>query len=404
MQMQIPTKAGVAAILTCLLAACNAGPSPGAARPLPTARSLPSGSLPVAPSSPATSPEPAPAATIPRGQVPSGFLPLSTTWVSLSKGWVLGTAPCAAGSCLGLLRTDDAGRTWAAVTAPPAHVTPGFQSGSVHDVRFADSEDGWAFGPDLWATHDGGATWRHQVLNGSGLVLVESLEATAGRVHAAVIVFDSVGVRVYESPVNKDAWVATGVAISAGAGPVPRSLLVATEGAGWMIQVNRTVVGGARLYQGEWREWKPPCADAGGRAFLAAASATSLAAICNEGVWTNGPPATRLYLSQDGGSSFQRVGTDLPVGSTGAIASPRPGTVITGAFTADGHAILLETTDSGATWTRVYDAANRSVTLYVGFTSASQGVAILTGDLGGTLLMTFDAGRHWSPITLGTAG
>ena len=94
----------------------------------------------------------------------------------------------------------------------------------------------------------------------------------------------------------------------------------------------------------------------------------------------------------------------MPGHSTGAIASPRPGAVITGALTADGHPSLLETHDNGATWTRVYDAADRSVALYVGFTSASQGVAILTGDSGGTLLMTFDAGRHWSAVTLAGAG
>lgn len=82
-------------------------------------------------------------------------------------------------------------------------------------------------------------------------------------VHAAVI--DSSGVHILTSPAGTDAWQASGTVVPEGAGPVPRAQIVVQAGTGWLIEVDRTVVGGARLVDGSWVPWQPPCEDAGGR-------------------------------------------------------------------------------------------------------------------------------------------
>lgn len=103
--------------------------------------------------------------------------------------------------------TTDHGRHWFAVPAPPApYAAPGRSpvAGAVSSVRFADTQDGWAFGPGLWATHNGGRTWRQLSLGGWP---VQSLEADGGRVLAVTIsCLRCSRFRVYAAPVARDRW------------------------------------------------------------------------------------------------------------------------------------------------------------------------------------------------------
>src|SRR5439155_26248360 len=55
----------------------------------------------------------------------------------------------------------------------------------VTGIRFADALHGWVFGPALWATSDGGATWRRQAPPGGGRQ-VPALAADADAVYALV--------------------------------------------------------------------------------------------------------------------------------------------------------------------------------------------------------------------------
>jgi hypothetical protein len=76
-------------------------------------------------------------------------------------------------------------------------------------VRFADERNGWVFGIGMWATHDGGATWRPV---DSAYGLVSSLEPAARRVWA---VAQSAEPRVLTATVGTDDWQ------PAGSAPVP---------------------------------------------------------------------------------------------------------------------------------------------------------------------------------------
>ncbi len=78
---------------------------------------------------------------------------------------MLGTATCGSGSCPSLVRTNDGARTWLGIPGPDTHAASE-QSGGVAKVRFADPDNGWAFGPELWVTHDGGTRWSHPTLPG----------------------------------------------------------------------------------------------------------------------------------------------------------------------------------------------------------------------------------------------
>ena len=75
-----------------------------------------------------TVPRPAPPAGT---TVPSGFEPGSVTFVSASTGFVIGIdASCAAGSCVALARTEDAGSSWVALPAPIAGYVNRFETTS----------------------------------------------------------------------------------------------------------------------------------------------------------------------------------------------------------------------------------------------------------------------------------
>ena len=66
---------------------------------------------------------------------------------------------------------------------PPTTINPDPGSPEATDgvssVRFANSHDGWVFGPELWATHDGGRTWHEVSVYGARTGVVVALEGRA---------------------------------------------------------------------------------------------------------------------------------------------------------------------------------------------------------------------------------
>lgn len=267
----------------------------------------------------------------------------------------------------------------------------------VRSVRFANSQDGWVFGPDLWATHDGGAHWSAVTLPGvSASAAVVALEAVAGSATAAV--FDA-AVEIETSAVGSDSWQKSTTAVPFGAGPVPRAQLVVSGSAGWLVEVDRGVVGGARVVHGAWTAWTPPCAGRAGDAELAAATGTDLVALCDEGIFGgNAPPTVAAYVSSNGGNSFAHAGGSVPISPAAAtrVALLMPGRVVVAA-----GGVLIASNDGARSWTVVYRGSGTSRPEDLGFTSVDQGVVVETDGAAATLLMTFDAGRHWAPVAFG---
>jgi hypothetical protein len=99
------------------------------------------------------------------GWLPDKFIPGTVTWVSQTTGYVMGQAgtpgQCGAQQnsdiCTSIAITHDSGQTWAGVNAPVDGAASGLTG--VSGLRFLNGVDGWAYGPDLYATHDRGLNW-----------------------------------------------------------------------------------------------------------------------------------------------------------------------------------------------------------------------------------------------------
>jgi hypothetical protein len=241
----------------------------------------PGGGTPVSVATvPTTTPTPAtttfPTTGPPGGPVPMGFTPVSVTFVSAHTGWVMGTAPCARPPCTSVVRTIDGGQTWAGIPAPRTALASDGANAGVSYLRFANLADGWAFGTQVWVTHDGGAHWNEIALPGEAPGdQIMDLETAGGVVYAAVA-GDNGMILIDSSPVGVNRWTMSPTEVPVGAGPVPTVQIVLQGGSGWLIENDRTVGGGARLEHGAWVTWQPPCATVEGPALLAASSASNL--------------------------------------------------------------------------------------------------------------------------------
>jgi photosystem II stability/assembly factor-like uncharacterized protein len=404
--------------------------SPGPSTSAPTSTPAPSSPVPttrptaatVAPGTgaPATAvPSPAvsaiPATTVPAAaQVPAGFAPLSVTFVSAHQGWVAGAAPCGSRSCLTLARTLDGGRTWDPAPAPPLTVTNEVDATRGVTVRFGNASDGWIYmrqPASLWSTHDGGASWHRVAVPAlTAQATIMAMEVAAGRVQLAVIPDSSSTIHLEVSPVSSDRFADSDSGVSIGAGPVPTTQLVLQKSQGWLLEGDRTVVGGARLNgSASWTNWTPPCQTGNGPATLAASTPTDLVAVCLEGEW--GParnlpagsrtPSAWLFRSSNGGAGFEPVGPLPGQIEAAMVASPAPSTVVVGGA-APG---LTASFDGGHSWQTVYRSEQVQTWSYLGFTTLTQGVAIGSGAGGTSLLaMTRDGGHTWTAVSFGTGG
>ncbi len=241
--------------------------------------------------------------------------------------------------------------------------------------------------PNNLTTDDGGATWTSLDLPFPGRIY--DLAISNGTVYA--VAFDNGNFRIWTSPADNLSWTEDPIKVPVGGGPDPTIQLVFSNGAGWMIEVDRIVVGGAQMStSGTWSKWTPPCATSNGPASLAAWSATDLIAACDEGVWGSPPPpAKAVYTSHDAGATFQRH--DAPVYGLVAAADPNYAVLVTGDT-------IRRSVDGGRTWTIVDNVTNPNAIQPsdLGFTSNSQGFVIFTN---GQMVMTYDSGATWSAVT-----
>ena len=410
--------AAVAAVVVLVVLAVTFRPASG---PLPAGGSS---SVAIVPSpSGTTEPNPSPTATAPSsskpsqkptpsptqgpvagGPVPDAFQPLSVTFVSVSDGWVLGRGVCGDTACPVVARTADGGHSWTLIGAPPTDVVASLgmdeaPGSGVAGLRFGNASDGWAFGPGLWATHDGGSSWVSVKIPGIATPgKVVALETSHGMVHA--VLYDGSQFRIASSEIGADRWTLAPIRIELGGGPVPAVQLVLSGDGGWVLVNNRVVIAGARLRTNGWANWQPPCATFNGSAVMAASSADDLVAVCDVGAWGDPggePTGEHAYTSHDGGLTFARTGKAPPVDEATEIAAADANAFVLAGGDAQGT-LLVGTFDTGRTWKTLLQPALEQVS-ELGFTTASQGVLILTDDQAtARLFMTRDGGRTWDPV------
>jgi hypothetical protein len=302
------------------------------------------------------------------GPVPAGFQPQSFTAISELTWWLLGTAPCGSRSCTTIVQTTDGGPQFTRIPAPP--------TSAVSQIRFADTTDGYAFGPALWSTHDGGTTWTQQHVGST----VTQLAIADGYVYA--IASSRNHSSLLRSAVGADHWTALH--------HVGRAYLTAL----WVQGPTVIVQAGSHLLvsedQGMHFSRRGGVQHAGDCAYDGGPDA--LWAVCSTGMAPDD-----IVLSRDLGNHFTAT-AQVPNGPIDAFAAASGTTAV-----ASGQGPLYRTTDGGASWTPV--AAPSANWTYLGFTDDTHGVGI--GQFGGgggrhyRLYYTTDAGKSYHPVTIG---
>jgi hypothetical protein len=329
----------------------------------------------------------------------AGFEPASVTFVSALQGFVLGTSKtCATSTCGIVASTSDGGANWSLVALFPAPISGA--SPAVSKVRFATKNDGWAFDPQLWSTHDGGRTWTHQATPGP----VSDVEASGGVAYALEASCGTApcaqGDRLLKTPVSTDNWSAiSGPKLADGAGslaPHGNTVWVVVNGGG--TGTFDMVVGGS-----SWHRLANPCATAGADLALVGAapvSTTQLFELCAGDPGAGSETKVVLFSSDGGAHATATSAAPARGGLASGIAAAS--TAVVAVPAASGASYVYRSADGGHTWGTPLSQGDGGVGYFdVGFTTATQGVAVYGNPAQGnsSLLMTHDAGATWKPVT-----
>ena len=335
------------------------------------------------PSSSPTTTAPVPVVGPPGGPIPTAFQATSFTAVSLDDWWMLGTARCLTGSgtCGAILRTTDGGSTFAGIPSPPVG------GSDVSQLRFASPLDGYAFGPDLWQTANGGATWANVPIPGQ----VTELEAADGEAYALVTgagSSNSTSNELLTAPVGSQQWrqVPTPTPLGYGAQfALSGSNLYLLGGNGDMVLLYSTDQGA------QFSQRIDPCtAGLGGSVTVAADGTSTLWAACPTGMMGE------AVLSTDGGVAWH-VAT-----ATGGFPNSLKLAAASSSVALDSHApetlngALVRTMNGGSTWAVVLSGSSPSSASWVGFSDPSRAYALLAG----SLFESSDGGATWRSVAL----
>jgi hypothetical protein len=362
--------------------------------------------------------------------VPAHFAPTSVTFVGLDTGWVIGQAGtpghCYTQYCTSVAQTDTYGKTWFGGPAPRTGAPLG--GSGVSQIRFLEGINGWAFGPELWATHDGGQGWT-QVSTGG--LRVTSLETVGSEAFAVFARCTGTGTDfaagctrfyLYSSPAGSDAWrpvPGSGLAGGFGApgGGAGSAAVVLTSSRGYFYTPAGTLFSGPVIDGAAWTQAAPaalPClpgaAGVSGRPSggqLAAYGAGGLALACpapgsggaggGAGAAGGANQQETVYGSADGGQTWQRSGALTTAGPATSLAAAGDGVMVLGT-----GACIDVSADNGAHWRRAQLGPAGGFS-YVGMTSTVQGVAVPADARLHEVWFTFDRGQSWraSPISGG---
>jgi hypothetical protein len=344
---------------------------------------------------------------------PVNFQPTSVTFVSPDIGAVIGQAGtpghCATRFCTSLAGTSDYGGTWYGVNAPVAGPPDG--SAGVGQLRFLNMRDGWAFGPALWVTHDGGASWTQEQTSG---LRVTDLETAGNRAFALFASCTGSGIdygsgctsfSLYSSPAGSDQWAqvpGASASLPAPARQAGSASLVLTGSRGYLVAPSGELLSGP-LTGTAWTVASPamPCrpgapGPAGQpTAALLAAAPSQLALVCMSPAPGAGSQLKSVFQSADGGAVWSSAGSAPAAGIAASLAA-EPGALLL----ATGDGIFRSA--NGATWQQVQPspagaAAGQAGFSYVGMTSLENGVALPADPGLHEVFTTSDGGSTWQP-------
>jgi len=341
------------------------------------------------------------------------FRPTSVTFVSPAVGAVLGQAssPCPRHACVSVAGTSTYGKSWYKVGAPAAGPPNG--AAGVSQIRFLDLRNGWAYGPQLFATHNGGQSWTQITGLPPGRVI--DLATVGDRAFAVVAACSGTGqdfaanctsFQVLSAAADSDRWGL--VPGTAAAHQVSPGALQLTSQTGYLL-AHGTLYAGPVNGQG-WHpvpissHGVPPClrlARQSGAGLLAPQSG-DLYLVCTSVPGRAGPvkPASlTLYSSSDGGHTWQAHGSVGTQGTATSLAVAPGGAIVLATSAGLYYALASPGTISWylANLTSQAPAGGYS---FVGMTTTLEGVAVPANSGLHEIFVTTDGGRTWqsSPI------
>ena len=315
------------------------------------------------------------------GPIPQAFQATSFTAVSLHQWWVSGTARCLTGfgTCAAILRTTDGGAGFVGIPSPPVAL------GAVSQLRFANALDGYAFGPGLWETADGGSTWVAITMPGQ----VTELEAADGEAYALVTATDSSNSTSTEL-----------MAAAVGSGPWHQVATPSPLGFGAQFTVsgpNLYVLGGNgspdlwySADQGaQFSQRVDPCTAGLGGSLSAAADGTpTLWAACTTGTMAQGMRST------NGGVTWQVATAAGGFPNSLRLAAATASVALASPVSEGDSGALARTTNGGSSFSVVLPGSSASAVTWAGFSDPANAYAILTG----SLFESSDGGATWRAV------
>jgi hypothetical protein len=343
--------------------------------------------------------------------LPADFRAQSQSWVSSKHGWILGVGPCGQTTCTTVLGTTDGGQTWNTVGTMDAPLTTETKTG-VSEIRFADDLHGWAFAPSLWATSDGGVTWKKKSPPGGGRQ-VPALAGDADAIYALVS-----PCRLNEPPshckptlwrrtIANGTWTQVSVTLRKGLGTYAAVLKVYGVVAYLVIPVQSMSDPDILDVTTDGQSWAPrpdPCVKADDEMLtdVAPNSATNVALLCvgDPGV---GHALKRIVRSTDNAMTTTFAGSTDTLGIVSQIAASPNGTLAVSSWSAPGSWIYRNS--GGKTWTTPVGLNDNGVgwnditftTNKVGFVVYGP-AAVYPGTRVGEYWETIDGGLTWSPV------
>jgi hypothetical protein len=366
---------------------------------------------------------PATSSAVPAGPapVPGNFRPTSVTFVGPRTGWVIGQAltpgHCATQFCTSVARTDDAGKTWAGRPAPMAGAADG--ATGLSQIRFLNLDDGWAYGPQLYATHDGSKTWAPVDTGG---LRVTALETVGDRVFALwasctgngpAYAVNCTRFTLYSAPAAGGAWAPVGsstTGLTDGAASEAAELVL-TGTRGYLLAPGGALYAGPVDGGGPWKQVSTlvsSCpvgqARADGQptgALLGAVNSRDLLLACASASSGANPSVSTqqkfIYSSPDGGVSWRQLSTAPAAGVAFGLAASPKGSVV---LATDQGIDLLPSGETSWQTATLRGGGPAGGFGYIGMTTDEQGIALPADPSAGTVWFTFDSGQTWTASRL----
>ena len=346
----------------------------------------------------------------PETAVPAGFKAAAITWLPPGRGWVLGSSKCGTRSCADVVVTSNGGTSWhqlGRLPVPVANVDTPAGTG-VAGLRFATAQTGWAFGPALFRTTNGGRSWAARRLPGGGK---QVLALTVGSASTYAVVSSCKEFAAHCTGQPLSLW-RTGSATGTSWTRVPVSLPLSSQASvasfGQTMYAVIPGIPGTLFAATDGRHFSArpsPCsaAEQTGLIQVVPTSATKVALLCD------GNPAIstaikHVYRSADTGRTDHSAGITGPMGIDAELAASSSGNLLVAAW-ANGSWMYLNDTGKTA-WSAPLSLGDGGA----GFAD----VAFVTGQVAwavygpvsdfpadfGRLYVTRDGGKRWKLRTL----